>query len=274
MRNCVPCWRKKLNISDLMKKLEEFYPLNTQMSWDNSGLQIGDLNSEVKKVHICLDIEEFQINRAIEYGCNTIITHHPLFMSGIKSIEKSGFYYKVIKKALDYKITILSYHTPFDTSVFGMRNFFLSEYAIGEIKNLAVEEGQNFGIVFDVQDVKIKEIIGILSKNFSKYGYDNPSNYMTLYGEDEKVIKRIGYLGGSGASFIDYAILNDVELYLTGDIKYHDAQHAYRNGLSILDLTHGMSEIHFVDIMAKKISDIGLQVSKDYFTFDKLNIDL
>ena len=155
-----------------------------------------------------------------------------------------------------------------------MKNFFLSEYAIGEIKTLAKEEGQNFGIVFDVSDIKIKEIIGILSKNFSNYGYSNPSNYMTLYGEEEDTVKRIGYLGGSGASFIDDAISNDVDLYLTGDIKYHDAQHAYRSGLSILDLTHGMSEIHFVDIMAKVISNMGLQVSKDYFTFDKLNIDL
>lgn len=263
-----------MKISDLMKKLEEFYPISTQMSWDNSGLQIGDLNSEVKKVHICLDIEEFQIDKAIENGCDTIITHHPVFMGGVKSIEKSNFFYKIIKEALDSNLTILSYHTPFDVSESGMKNFFLSEYAIGEIKNLAVEEGQNFGIVFDVKDIKLKEIIDILSKNFSKYGYDKPKDYMTLYGEEEDTIKKIGYLGGSGAGFIDDAILNDVDLYLTGDIKYHDAQHAYRNGLSILDLTHGMSEIHFVDIMANVISGMGLQVSKDYFTFDKLNIDL
>lgn len=263
-----------MKISDLIKKLGELYSINTEMSWDNSGLQIGDMNSQVKKVHICMDIEEFQIDKAIENGCDTIITHHPLFMAGIKSIEKSTFFYSVIKKALDSNLTILSYHTPFDVAEHGMKNFFLSEYALSDIITLAVEEGQSFGIVFDIESRTIGEIMDTMSKYFTKYGYENPKDYMTLYGEENKVVKKIGYLGGSGASFIDDAILKGVDLYLTGDIKYHDAQHAYRNGLAIMDLTHGMSEIQFVDIMAKVIGDMGIQVSKDYLTFDKLNIEL
>ena len=37
-----------MKISEIMKQIEEFAPLGLALSWDNSGLQIGDLNSEVE----------------------------------------------------------------------------------------------------------------------------------------------------------------------------------------------------------------------------------
>lgn len=75
------------------------------------------------------------------------------------------------------------------------------------------------------------------------------SNYMG------KKIKRVGVLGGSGASGIKAAISAKCDSYLTGDVKYHDFFQA-ENKMLICDIGHFESE-QFVtqqlyDILSEK----------------------
>jgi putative NIF3 family GTP cyclohydrolase 1 type 2 len=50
-------------------------------------------------------------------------------------------------------------------------------------------------------------------------------------------------MGGSGASFIKDAILAEAELFITGDVRYHDAQYAIQEGINVLDMGHFYSEL-------------------------------
>lgn len=58
---------------------------------------------------------------------------------------------------------------------------------------------------------------------------------------DKKVIKRVGVLGGSGASGIKSAMSVGCDAYLTGDVKYHDF-FAGENKMLIGDIGHFESE--------------------------------
>ena len=63
----------------------------------------------------------------------------------------------------------------------------------------------------------------------------------------DAIVDRIAFCGGSGASFIDDVINQNAQVYITGDIKYHDAQHAIANGLTLIDLGHYNTENIFVE---------------------------
>lgn len=75
------------------------------------------------------------------------------------------------------------------------------------------------------------------------------SNYLN------KKIKKVGVLGGSGASGISAAKASKCDVYLTGDIKYHDFFSA-ENQILICDIGHFESEQfvteQLVDILSEK----------------------
>ena len=62
-----------MKLKIVIDKLNGFAPNDYQESFDNSGLQIGDVNSEIVKVLVCLDVTEKVINEAISIGANLIV---------------------------------------------------------------------------------------------------------------------------------------------------------------------------------------------------------
>ena len=57
--------------------VERVAPLSCAYDWDNSGLTLHQ-HDRVERVFICLDITEETLREAIECGCDTILSHHPL----------------------------------------------------------------------------------------------------------------------------------------------------------------------------------------------------
>ena len=62
-----------MKVKDVTKYLESIAPLQLQESYDNSGLQVGDFNSEIKGVLVSLDVTMEVVEQAIEKKCNLII---------------------------------------------------------------------------------------------------------------------------------------------------------------------------------------------------------
>lgn len=82
-----------------------------------------------------------------------------------------------------------------------------------------------------------------------------------------KKIKKVGVLGGSGASGIKAAISQKCDAYLTGDVKYHDFFSA-ENKILICDIGHYESE-QFVtqqlfDIFSEKFPKFAISKSEEY----------
>ncbi|MCI6610391.1 MAG: Nif3-like dinuclear metal center hexameric protein [Ezakiella sp.] len=256
-------------VRDLLTKLNDSFPFDSQSDWDNTGLQIGNPDSVIGGIYVSLDAEIFNIKKAIEMNSNVIITHHPLFYDGVKSLTKGNFFYDVLELVIKHDISIISVHTPFDFSNDGMKKFFLTEIAKSEVKTFV--EDDDLGIIFDIDKRPLRDIKLILKSHYEELLGKEKTEYIRIYGELGASIKRIAYVGGSGASFIKNAINSKVDLYITSDIKYHEAQNAIRNELCLVDLTHSVSEIQFVSIISEIIKDLGItKVYGDLDTFDGL----
>ena len=79
-------------------------------------------------------------------------------------------------------------------------------------------------------------------------------------------VKRVGVLGGSGASGIRDAMSKNCDAYLTGDVKYHDFFQA-ENRMLICDIGHYESE-QFVtqqlfDILSEKFPKFAISKSEE-----------
>ena len=63
-----------MKCDEILKKLEEEYPLSVAEEWDNPGLLIGHRDRDVQKVLVALDATEATIREAIEMNADLIVT--------------------------------------------------------------------------------------------------------------------------------------------------------------------------------------------------------
>lgn len=109
-------------VKDVTKYLEKIAPLHLQEGYDNSGLQVGDLNSEINGVLISLDVTLEVIDDAINKKCNMIVAHHPVIFGELKNISNGHLTGDVIIKAIKNNITIYAIHTNLDNVINGVND--------------------------------------------------------------------------------------------------------------------------------------------------------
>lgn len=84
-------------------------------------------------------------------------------------------------------------------------------------------------------------------------------------GKINKKIERIALCGGSGSSLIEEAINSDADVYITGDIKYHQFFNL-DNRMMVIDIGHYESEQFtkelFYEIVTNKFSKFALRLSE------------
>src|SRR5699024_8248491 len=66
---------------------------------------------------------------------------------------------------------------------------------------------------------------------------------VTVVSKNEKPVKKIAVLGGSGQSYINQAKKMGADVYITGDITFHQAQDAMEMDLQLIDPGHYVEEI-------------------------------
>ncbi|EAC1394797.1 Nif3-like dinuclear metal center hexameric protein, partial [Campylobacter jejuni] len=55
-----------MKLSEIYNFLDQLSPFDIQESWDNSGILLGDRDSEISTVYLSLDIDENIIKEASE----------------------------------------------------------------------------------------------------------------------------------------------------------------------------------------------------------------
>jgi putative NIF3 family GTP cyclohydrolase 1 type 2 len=65
---------------------------------------------------------------------------------------------------------------------------------------------------------------------------------VNVVGELQRSIKKVAICGGDGADFIMNAYNSGCDVYITGDIRYHDACDARDMGIALIDAGHFATE--------------------------------
>ena len=240
-----------MKLSAIYQHLDTLSPFESQASWDNSGLILGAFDQEISQIVVSIDLDEALIAE-VEEG-TLVITHHPLIFSGIKSMDFATYPSKLLRLMMAKNIANIAMHTNFDLS-------HLNRYVVEKVLSERVIAEAPYLLYFEV-DTSFDDYVKVLKSAF------NLQQTKAVIAHDRK-IKRVALCTGSGASMI-----KDVEadLFLTGDIKYHDAMEAKSLGLSMLDIGHYESERFFGEILATDLKNLGLTViissSENPFTY-------
>ena len=111
-----------MKINDVIALLEELSPLAYSEGFDNTGLLVGDGNTEVTGILVTLDTLEAVVDEAIEKGFNLIVSFHPIVFSGLKKLTGKTYVERTVQKAIKNDIAIFSNHTALDNAWNGVNS--------------------------------------------------------------------------------------------------------------------------------------------------------
>ncbi len=103
------------------------------------------------------------------------------------------------------------------------------------------------------------------------------TNQLRVVKSGNKVVRKVALCSGSGAEFIGKAAYAGADVFITGDVKYHEAQRAVEQGIHLIDAGHFGTEMPVVQVLAERLRSCmekqGRQVeiiaddtSRDFFT--------
>ena len=123
-----------VSAKEIYDYIDGFAPFDTQMSYDNSGLLVGDFNTRSRKVVLALDADKQVIDEAVGLGAKIIVTHHPVIFNPLRSVMFDSVPYAAAKN----DITIISAHTNLDIACGGVNDCLakaVGVYAVGQYGN-------------------------------------------------------------------------------------------------------------------------------------------
>lgn len=98
--------------------------------------------------------------------------------------------------------------------------------------------------------LRIKDLLGVKS--------------LRIVGDLNSSVKNVAVISGSGASLMNRVITQNIDLLVTGDLKYHEAKDAEAAGLKVIDAGHQGTEAMVVplliDYLNPKLASRNLQV--------------
>ena len=231
-----------MKVKDIIKVVEEFAPLAIQEGWDNSGLCVGSPEDEVTSVLLALDCTPALVDEAMACGADMIVTHHPLIFSGLKKISPDDMIGEAVIKAIRAGISIYAAHTNADKVIEGVSGAMAAKLGLQNVTILDEDgDGTGLGVVGDLpQQMTSKEALALVK---DKFGLKVVKSSAPM----DAMISRVAMCGGSGGSLIGAARKSGAQLYISGDISYHNF--FTPDGFMIMDIGHYESEIEIVDIL-------------------------
>lgn len=153
-----------MKLSKIIKNFELFYPKHLAYEWDNVGLQIGDLNKDIKTVLTVLEVTEDVVDEAIEKDIDLIVCHHPLIFKDLKAITANKSHTNKIITLIKNDICVYAAHTNVDIATNGVNDWLASVLEIERPKILQKETFDKYlYITIEVAKEDIKDVNNLLS---------------------------------------------------------------------------------------------------------------
>lgn len=217
-------------------------PLAIQEEWDRSGFMLGSLDDETTGILVTLDLTREILTAAIDAGANLIVTHHPVIFEPLASVDRETAKGDLIARALIAGITVLSWHTNYDKAEGGVNDVLAEKLGLTDVQAL----GEEIGRIGTIPETTAEAFADTVRRALAL-------PHTTLYGDPETPVHRVALVGGSGMDHIASARESGADLFVTGDIRYHNAQDALDLGLTLIDATHDGTENPAMETLAEKL---------------------
>ncbi len=239
-----------MHIMKIINYLQEKYPTGLASSFDlgKIGLQFGSKKSEIKKIMIALDGSNDVIDEAIEKKVDLLITHHPFLFNPMLSMDYDSPFGQKMLKVFNHRLNIFAMHTNFDTAQEGMNDLLATLLGLTNIHAEKDEiDGSCFLRMGNIEPTSLLEFSNQVVKLLMLDG-------ARVIGDKNKMIQKVGIVGGGGSSDLFNAIFHQCDCFITGEIRHNNALDAIDHNISIIEINHDVEAL-FKTYLKDKLVD-------------------
>lgn len=228
-------------VREIYQICDEISPFALQEKWDNSGLNLGNMEQEVEQIHLSLEVD-MPLAQSLKPN-SLIITHHPLIFSPLKNLDISTYPSNILSLLLAKNCSLIAMHTNFDHT-------HLNHYFATEVLGFRDLQKIDFALTCEISS-SFDSLLSSIHTSLSS---------PTLpYLKTQEEISRVYIVCGSGCSALSLIAPHSNSCLITGDIKYHNAMEAKSLGISLIDVGHYESEKYFSKILHKDLKNFGYE---------------
>lgn len=245
-------------VADIIKVMEEIAPIQLAEAWDNPGLQVGHRDWAVRRIMVSLDPTPAVVEQAAEESADMLITHHPLLFHPLKSVDLSTPVGGIVGVAIQNTIAVYSAHTNFDSAVEGLNDMLAMRLGLMNVTVLAprvddasggLDEDMKNGLgrIGDLPEpTALPSLCRMLKQTLGL-------EHVRMVGDSRRKVSRVALCTGSGSELLDRFFSSDAQLFITGDVRYHDARDAEDRQTALIDIGHFGSEHIMVAELANRL---------------------
>ena len=237
-----------VKIKEVIAALEHFAPLPLQEDFDNAGLQVGLTEVEVSGALLCLDVTERTLDEALALGCNLIVSHHPLIFRKLSQISDANYVQRVVMKAIESHVTIVSMHTNLDNARDGVNFKIAEKMGLKDVDFFVKREGADAGsgvMGCLPEPLSAEEFVAMLKRTFG----------VTCVQANEllrRKIETVAICGGAGSFLLESAVAAGADAFVTGEMHYHEF-FDHEQEIQICVIGHYESEQYSPEVLCKVI---------------------
>ncbi len=253
-------------VADIIKVMETMAPLRLAEEWDNVGLQVGQLDWPVRSIWVALDPLYDVVDGACRNGVDLLITHHPLIFNPLRCINFDTPVGSVIQAAAGHKLAIFAAHTNFDSAADGINDLLAFRVGLADLKVLkrgdhpcedsATDDLQKQGLGRVGELEEAMELLPLALSIKEKLGL----KYIKIAGKPDLPVRRVAVCSGSGSGLMKDFFSSGAQVFISGDLRYHDAREVEALNLGLIDMGHFASEYLAIEILAKRLDKCPISI--------------
>lgn len=221
-----------MKISDFISAMEALAPADTALSFDNVGLLVGTQREDIKRVLVALDCTCAVVDEAVALDADLILTHHPLMFSALKRILPEHPDSAAVFKLIRGNIALFSAHTNLDAAQGGVNTQLCRVLGIRNELPVAPENIMRIGYLDG--DYTLYDFAKLVERRLN--------TRVRVCGDNNKRIRKVAVLGGSGGGDIELAYRSGADVLVTGECKHNQAISASVLGISVIAAGHYETE--------------------------------
>ena len=241
------------SLAQVVAALERRYPPSTAEDWDAVGLVCGDPAAPVRRILWAVDPVEDVVDEAIAADVDLVITHHPLFLSGVHSVAATTAKGRIVHRLIGSGIALYCAHTNADVADPGVSDALAAALGVASSGPLvAADAAPGLGRIGDLKDpMTLADFADVVATALP------PTHHgVRVAGDPARTVRRVAVCGGSGDSLLAAATAQGADVLVTSDLKHHRAlEHLEDGGCAIVDVAHWASEWPWLDQAARLLAD-------------------
>ena len=227
---------KKPTVNELAEIIELRYPKSLAVEWDVVGFVTNNSNIEVNNILLTIDVTKDIVSEAIANSIDLIISHHPLILDPeeISDIQTKRIQ---LKKSLEENnIALYVAHTNADIAQGGVNDSLAKVLGLQNIESFGVEKMGRKGNI--PTQITLREFVNLLKDKLPQV-----KNSIQVSGKLDSKISKVALCGGSGSSLLEEVRKQDVDIFVTADLKHHAvSDNENMNGPALISVSHWASE--------------------------------